>query len=92
LIIFIHWKNKLLVFFLNNDNIIFTRADKGNITIALDKINYIREIEEMLQNNNIYITIKKDPTKSIIGSLRKLLTRWKNSEFISTTIHRIMSD
>jgi len=77
-------------FFKNNDNIILT--DKGNITVALDKTNYIREIEEMLKNNNIYITVKKDPTRSIIGSLRKLLIRWKNLEFISTTMHRIMTN
>jgi len=79
-------------FFKNNDNIILTRADKGNITVALDKINYIREIKEMLKNNNIYITVKKDPTRSIIGSLRKLHTRWKNSEFISTTMHNLMTN
>jgi len=28
--------------------------------------------------------------RSIIGSFRRLLTRWKNSEFISITIHRML--
>jgi len=84
-------EKQTLNFFKNNGNIILTRADKGNITVALDKENYIRKMEEMLQNDNIYINVKKDPTRSIIGNLRKLLTRWKNSEFISTTTHRTLT-
>jgi len=84
-------EKQTLSFFKKYDNIILTRVDKSNITVALDRNNYIREIEAMLQDSNIYITVKEDPTKSIIGSLRKLLTRWKNANFIPTTIHRIMT-
>jgi len=42
---------------------LLTRADKGNITVALDKNNYIRDIERMLQDNNSYIEIKKRPNE-----------------------------
>jgi len=68
-------KKQTSTFLNNNGNILLTRADKGNITVVLDKNNYIKDIERMLQDNNSYIKIKKDPTKSLIGSLRKLLTR-----------------
>jgi len=47
-------KKQTLSFFENNDNIILTRTDKGNITVALDKNNYIRGIEKILQDSNIY--------------------------------------
>jgi len=40
----------------------------------------------------IYITIKKDPTKSIISSFGKILTKSKNLEFISITTHRAMTN
>jgi len=33
---------------MNNPNIIFTRADKGNITVALKKTEYLNKTEEIL--------------------------------------------
>jgi len=43
----------------NNSNIIFIRADKDNVTVALNKDQYINKIELMLQDENTYITVKK---------------------------------
>jgi len=43
----------------NNQNIIFTRVDKGHVTVALDKDVYINRIEELLNNNNTYSIVKK---------------------------------
>jgi len=37
-----------------NPNVIFTRADKGNITVALDKGDYIKKIEDLLNDTNTY--------------------------------------
>jgi len=36
-------------FIKNNPNIIFTRANKGNITVASEKTEYLNEIKEMLK-------------------------------------------
>jgi len=63
-------KRHIQQFLKNNDNVILT--DKGNITVVLDRNNYIKKINEML--SDIYIKVKKDPTKRIIGNLRKILT------------------
>jgi len=41
-----------------NPNIIYTRADKGNITMALDRIDYTDKLEEMLRDNETYELIK----------------------------------
>jgi len=77
-------------FVKNNPNIIFTRADKGNITVALDKIEYFNKIEEMLSDTDTYEKINKDPTKKLTNQTRELLTRWKNKEFITdNTYNRI---
>jgi len=51
-------------FLKHNPNIIFTRADKGNITVALNKIEYTNKINEMLQDIDTYNPINKDPTKN----------------------------
>jgi len=37
--------------FWKNQDIIFTRADKGNITIALNKSTYLKKMEDALQDN-----------------------------------------
>jgi len=50
---------KLTKIFIKNPSIVFTRADKDNITIALDKIDYITKIKDMLHNQETYINIKK---------------------------------
>jgi len=81
-------KTQTINFLKTHNNILLTRADKGNITVALDRDNYIHSVEKMLQDDNYYERAKKDPTKSVIVSLRKLLTKWKNLEYIPTNIHR----
>jgi len=68
-------------FIKNNPNILFTRADKGNITVALDKLEYVNKIEDMLRDTNTYIEINKDPIKKLTADTRVLLTRWKNKGY-----------
>lgn len=78
-------------FIKKNLNIIFTKADKDNITVALNKINYMSEIFEMLDNTETYVKITKNlinlsPEKQKkyypIGKRRDLLlTRLTNNCF-----------
>ena len=49
----------------HNDNIIILQADKGIVTVILNKENYIRKYNEHLENGP-YIKIKKDPTNSVV--------------------------
>jgi len=49
----------------NNPNIIFTRADKENITVALDRLN-LNKIEQMLNDTDTYIQINRDLTKNLL--------------------------
>jgi len=44
----------------------------------------------MLLDNNIYTKVKKHSAKCIISNFRKLLTIWKNSEYISNATHKAM--
>jgi len=67
----------------NIPKIIFTHADKGNVTVALDKEFYIKQINDILQDKEIEILIiKKDSTRKLKKnsqkkSLKKLLSEWK---------------
>jgi len=70
-------------FLNNNPNILFTRADKGSITVALDKNEYINKIEDMLSDTDTYIKINKNPIKKLTNETRVLLAGWKTKEYIT---------
>jgi len=63
---------------MNNPNILFTRADKGNVTVALNKNVYIDKIVSMLQDKDTYSIINRNPIRKISVRLRDLLKRRKN--------------
>jgi len=61
------------MFNINNQNVIFTRADKGNITVAIDRISYISKVEELLNDDNTYTVVKRNPIRSIENKLNNVL-------------------
>ncbi|XP_018398305.1 PREDICTED: uncharacterized protein LOC108776248 [Cyphomyrmex costatus] len=67
------------------DSGVFTKADKGNVTVALDKKDYIKKMEDMLNDKNTYIVVKKDPMKSLEKNLNTMLKKWKEQDYISET-------
>lgn len=78
-------------FIKNNPNVIFTRADKGNSTVALDKDVYTNKITEMLQDKDTYIKVNKNPIRKIGNELRGLLKKWRDLDYISPTIFKKLS-
>jgi len=70
-----------------NPNIIYTRADKGNITVALNKKDYINKMEEMFDDRETYELITKDLIKKLTKDIGSLLGRWKSKGYISKTIY-----
>jgi len=42
------------IFIKNNSNILFTRADKGNTTLILERKDYNKKINDMLLDTNTY--------------------------------------
>jgi len=45
-------------FIKNNLDIIFTKADKGNITVVLNRNDYVSKITDMLDDINTYTKIR----------------------------------
>jgi len=74
-------------FIKNNPNIIFTRGDKGNITVALERDNYLNIIEEMLNDTDTYTKIIKDPTKKLTSDIRDVLSKWKIKGYITNSTY-----
>ena len=69
--------------------IIFTYADNGNVTVALNKDAYLNKTT-LLSDVDTYVLIKKDPTKKLTTALRSMLTRWKTKNYISDTKYRTL--
>lgn len=59
--------------------LIFTRAIKHNITVALDKEIYLKKIMclvmNMFSHESIYLVLNKNPIRKMINSLHELLVR-----------------
>jgi len=79
----IELKNVTVKFCKSNPNVIFTRADKGNVTVAIDKTDYLNKIETMLQDQNTYMLISKDPMKNIEKCLNTRLKKWLHNNYIT---------
>jgi len=74
-------------FIVNNPDVIFTKADKGNTTVALDRMDYIKKMEINLSDNNTYISVQRNPINKIIEELKRTLKRWLQNDYISSYTH-----
>jgi len=59
----------------NNPNIIFTKADKGNTVVALDRLDYIAKMENIFSDTNTYTVLQRNPINKLIEELKKTLKR-----------------
>jgi len=64
------------------NNIIITKADKGNVTVIMDRSDYNKKISTMLFTFP-YKIIKKDPTLSYENSIKSTISHLYNSNKIS---------
>lgn len=77
---------KTKIFINNNPDLLFTRADKGNITVTVSRDDYVRNVETILNDKNTYFPIKKNPIKKIEYALNSLLKTWETKEYISRSM------
>ena len=52
-------------FLKNNPNIMFTKADKGNVTVCLNKSDYTSKMLELLSDQNIYTNVNRNPLSKL---------------------------
>jgi len=72
----------------DNTDILFTKADKGNATVAIDIDDYNNKMKEMFSDSDTYITVGRDPLKKLVDSVRNLLMGWLKKEYIDIRIDR----
>jgi len=74
-----------------NPNIIFTRADKGNVTVALDRGDYIQKMEEAFKDKNTYTQVKRNPIKNLERNLNSIIKRWNKGHISKKTYLSLFS-
>ncbi|XP_011865403.1 PREDICTED: uncharacterized protein LOC105560690, partial [Vollenhovia emeryi] len=85
-----NFKNMLdstIEFQRENPDILFTRADKGNITVAIDKSLYFKKMTDILDDRETYEVVNKDPSGILEKKLNNLLKNWANNKYISELQH-----
>jgi hypothetical protein len=65
-------------FIKDNPGIFITKADKGNVTVVIDRQNYIDGMETMFSDHHTYTKIDKCKTTTIQSRLNKMVSRWKD--------------
>jgi len=62
-------------FITHNPDVIVTRADKGNITVDLNRMDYNNKMEINLSDNNTYTLVQRNPINKLIEELKRTLKR-----------------
>ena len=70
-------------FMEENKDIFFTKADKGNMTVAVNWTDYLCKVDNILSDQKIYERVKKgNPNNKTLESLKKICDRWLGKDFI----------
>ena len=58
-------------------------ADKGRVTVVMEKNDYESKIKELLNDQDTYCKLRNDPTNKFKAKLVKLLKQWKDKNKIT---------
>lgn len=51
--------------------------------VVEDRVNYVRDGEEHLQDTTIYVPVENDPTGSLVNSINDLVGRLRGKGYLS---------
>lgn len=75
--------SKTKKFLKDHPDLIVTKSDKGNVTVAMNKEDYIEKSNLLLNDIETYKLINKDPTTSVETSCNKLIKTLKDKKYIT---------
>ena len=68
---------------LRNDNdILILPADKGRVTVVMDKTDYHDKMDELVNDKQTYEVLKRDPTPALQRKLNSKLLQLKKADAI----------
>jgi len=75
-------------FLKNNDDIFVTKADKGQVTVVMDKSAYVDQMVKILDDDNTYRPVKNNPLRKITTRLDNLIKTWSENDIIDESTYR----
>jgi len=66
----------------NNEDLVITKADKGQVTVILYEKEYTEKAMRLLDDNNTYTKLPKDPTRQIEKQVRDCISKWHTNKLI----------
>ena len=79
--------HKMLKSFHKNKDIVILKQDKGNGLVILNKVDYIKGINEIRNDKNKFKEVPNDPTINREGKLQRFLRNLKNKGKIDREIY-----
>lgn len=70
-------------FLKENEHILITRADKGNVTVVINKAEYENKMYEQLQDTTTYLQLKSDPTLRVQTDINNLIKKWIRKGYLT---------
>ena len=64
----------------NDDSIVIAKADKGNVTVVLDKVDYDSKIVENLNDEATYKKLNRNTTQSLKNKINYTLKKLKDKD------------
>ena len=68
----------------NHPDIVTLKADKGNVTVVMNRNDYDNQIFKMLHDQSTYQPLKCDPTRATEKTVNTFVSRLKENKKIST--------
>lgn len=75
--------NKSKHFLKEHPELIITRSDKGNVTVIMNKTQYKEKSLEILNDENSYNILRRDPTSTLQQKANRLISELSDNEMIS---------
>jgi len=75
----------------NNNDIMVTRADKGQTTVVMDKKDYFEKMDSLLNDQSTYKKLKKDPLKLLTNKINDLVKSWRKNNLINETTYKYLN-
>ena len=77
---------KTVQFIKDNPNLLITKADKGNVTVIVEKNDYYTKVEICLNDENYYMPVTKNPLPNLIKCTERLLVKWEKKNVFNDSI------
>jgi len=75
-------------FVKNNDDIFVTRANKGQVTVIMDKNVYVKQMEDILRDDSTYRLLKNNPLRKITTKLDGMIKAWFEKKIIDDSQYK----